>query len=193
MSNIPNDSIAQQQVDSSENKNDYQEERVIDINNYIFESEIARQSTKKESNDVSKESKSGLTGDTTYIDDSENAKYMTAFPSSKFLAGAKQWNYNTAFSTDYFMSQLDNSYLNVNYQPFTGGGPIYTNPGFNLLFKVGISDLFEDYKIVGGMRLSGDLNSNEYFLSFENLKKRIDKQIVFHRQGLLIFRDFNKL
>jgi len=61
--NIPNDSIARQQVDSSGNKNDYQEERVIDINNYVFESEIARQSTIKESKNVSREGKSGLTGD----------------------------------------------------------------------------------------------------------------------------------
>jgi len=191
---IPNDSIAGRQVDSSGNKNDNQEEkeekeeRVIDINNYVFESEIARQSTIKESKNVSRE-KPRLAGDTTSIDDSEDVEHITYITPSKFSAVAKQWNYNTAFSTDYFMTQLDNSYLNVNYQPFTGGGPIYTNPGFNVLFKIGISDLFEDYKIVGGIRLSGNFNSNEYFLSFENLKKRLDKQIVLHRQGLLVFRD----
>jgi hypothetical protein len=48
-----------------------------------------------------------------------------------------------------------------------------------------MSDLFEDYRITGGMRFSGDFNSNEFFLSYENRMKNIDKQIVLHRQGLL--------
>ncbi len=49
-------------------------------------------------------------------------------------------------------------------------------------FKVGVTDLLEDYRIVGGVRLNLDLSNNEYLLSFANLKKRIDKEIVFHRQ-----------
>ncbi len=44
------------------------------------------------------------------------------------------------------------------------------------LFKIGANDLFEDYKITGGFRLSPDFDANEYLLSFENLKKRLDKQ-----------------
>jgi hypothetical protein len=51
------------------------------------------------------------------------------------------------------------------------------------LFKVGASDLFEDYKIIGGVRFATDFNSNEYLLSFENLKHRLDRQIIYHRQA----------
>jgi hypothetical protein len=95
-------------------------------------------------------------------------------------------NYNVFYSTDYVVSQIDNTFLNSNYQKFNGASsPIYLNPGFTGLFKIGMSDLFEDYRIVCGLRLSGDLNSNEFFLSHENRIHRIDRQIVLHRQALL--------
>jgi hypothetical protein len=51
-----------------------------------------------------------------------------------------------------------------------------------MLFKVGTQDLFEDFKLIGGVRFGADFESNEYLLSFENLKKRLDKEIIFHRQ-----------
>ena len=41
----------------------------------------------------------------------------------------------------------------------------------------------DDYKLIGGFRLSGNLNSNEYYASYENLKKKIDKTITFYRQA----------
>ncbi|MFM9053041.1 MAG: TolB family protein, partial [Bacteroidota bacterium] len=102
----------------------------------------------------------------------------------------KQRNYETAFSSSYFVSQLDNTLLNQSYQLFTGGGAIFYNPGLNGYFKLGIRDVMEDYRISGGFKLSGDLNSNEYFLNFENLKKRLDKQVTFYRQSLLSTVDF---
>jgi hypothetical protein len=53
----------------------------------------------------------------------------------------------------------------------------------NVLLKVGANDLFEDIKITGGVRISPDFDANEYLLSFENLKNRLDKQIIFHREA----------
>lgn len=96
---------------------------------------------------------------------------------------AKQRNYEIRFSTDYVVTQLDNSFTSSSYQKYTGGGAVYFNPGINGLFKLGASDLFEDYKIVGGFRIAANLNSNEFFLSWQNLKKRLDKQVFFHRQA----------
>ncbi len=96
-----------------------------------------------------------------------------------------QQNYYTNFRTDQVVSQLDNSFLGTNYQRFTGGGsPIYLNPGLNALFKIGLSDLFEDKRIVGGFRISGSLD-NEYLLSWENRIHKIDRQLVLHRQSFL--------
>ena len=90
--------------------------------------------------------------------------------------------YQTAFYQNYLVSQVDFNFLNASYQAFTGGA-FYFNPGFNVLFKLGTNDLFEDYKITGGLRLSPDFDANEYLISFENLKKRLDKSLVFHRQA----------
>jgi Tol biopolymer transport system component len=95
-------------------------------------------------------------------------------------------NYKVQFKTDYIVSQLDNSFLNAGYQRFTGGGsPIYLNPGFTGLLKIGMIDLLEDHKIVGGVRLSSDLKSNEYVLSYEDRTRRWDKTIMLHRQAFL--------
>jgi hypothetical protein len=89
--------------------------------------------------------------------------------------------YQKAFYQNYIVNQIDFSFLSESYQAFTGGA-VYYNPGMNILTKVGTNDLFEDYKITGGFRLPLDFQSSEYLLSFEDLKKRLDKQIVFHRQ-----------
>jgi len=90
------------------------------------------------------------------------------------------------YSINQLVNQIDFSFLNNTYQPFSGnGGPIYINPGFNALFSIGITDLLEDYRITGGIRLSNSLDNNEYFLNYDNIKKRFDKSICFHRKVLL--------
>jgi hypothetical protein len=53
----------------------------------------------------------------------------------------------------------------------------------NILSMFGITDLFEDYRITGGFRFSGNFNSNEYLFSVENLKGKFDKQFILHRQA----------
>ncbi len=151
----------------------------IDINNYTFENEQKKSEKKSEKSKVPL-----IKADSTALKAKSNAEFQLG----------KQRNYNTNYSVDYVVSQLDNSFLNGSYQKFSGGGsPIYLNPGLNAFFKVGLSDLFEDYRITGGMRLSFDLNNNEYFLSYENRMKNIDKQTVLHRQALLNVSENNSL
>ncbi len=90
--------------------------------------------------------------------------------------------YQKAFYQNYLVTQVDFSFLSESYQAFTGGA-VYFNPGVSLLTKIGTNDLFEDYKITGGVRFPLDFQSSEYLLSLENLKSRLDKQYVFHRQA----------
>jgi hypothetical protein len=90
--------------------------------------------------------------------------------------------YRPVFYQNNMVTQIDFNFLNASYQTFTGGA-FYFNPGFNVLMKIGANDLFEDIKLTGGIRISPDLDANEYLLSFENLKRRLDKQVVFHRQA----------
>lgn len=103
---------------------------------------------------------------------------------------AKQRVYELRFSANNITTQLDNAFISNAYQPYTGGGAVYFNPGLNGMFKLGASDLFEDYRIMGGFRLGFDFRSNEYFLSWQHLKKRLDRQVIFHRQS---FSNLNAL
>lgn len=92
-----------------------------------------------------------------------------------------QRNYDVAFKSEYVVTQLDNAFVNSTYQRFTGGGS-FNNPGLNGFFKTGITDILDDYKVVGGFRVTGNLGTNEVFISAQNFKRRLDKQLVFHRQ-----------
>lgn len=94
-----------------------------------------------------------------------------------------QRNYDVAFKSEYVVTQLDNAFVNSTYQTFTGGGS-FNNPGLNGFFKTGITDILDDYKVVGGFRITGNLNTNEVFISAQNFKRRLDKQLVFHRQSI---------
>jgi hypothetical protein len=133
--------------------------QMIDVNNYVFEKEKLNYY-----NDRLKDNNLRLVMDT--IQEEERRMYI---------------DYETSFYPNFLVNQVDFSFLNESYQTFTGGA-VYYNPGFNLLFKVGANDLFEDYRITGGVRFATDFNSNEYLLSFEDLKNRWDKQVLFHRQ-----------
>ena len=99
-------------------------------------------------------------------------------------------NYFVAFTTDYVVSQFDNSYITKSYQPYTNYKiPLFLNPNFDALIKVGTADLFEDYKIIGGIRLSGDLKSNGYMLNLLDNKYRLDKSYIFSRQTINFVND----
>ena len=79
-------------------------------------------------------------------------------------------------------SQVDFSYMNYSYQPFSGDGtPIYLNSGFNMFLGATMSDLMEDYKIDVGVKLNTSLVNNEYVIRFSDLHKRLDKSLTLHR------------
>lgn len=92
--------------------------------------------------------------------------------------------YRTSFYVNSLVNQVDFGFLNESYQNFTGGA-VYYSPGMNIYFKMGVIDLFEDYRLTAGFRFSGNFDSNEYLFTIENLKKRLDKKLIFHRQAQL--------
>lgn len=158
----------------------------IDIDNYVFQSEFKKSDKPRKQDERSDPNiKNGE-----FISDAPPFKSEQPTVIDTILTRAKrdtfwlpkQRNYELAFSTDYFVTQLDNSLQNSTYQAYTGGA-FYFDPGLNALLKVGVSDLMDDYKISGGVRLSGDFNSNEYFLGYENLKFKIDRSLAFSRQA----------
>ena len=91
-------------------------------------------------------------------------------------------NYYVELFTNELTTQIDFSYMNYSYQPFTGGGSaIYLNPGFNMLIGSKMTDLMEDYKIDIGMKLNTTLINNEYVMRFRDLSRRLDKSLTLHR------------
>ncbi|MCF8365544.1 MAG: hypothetical protein K9H16_07175 [Bacteroidales bacterium] len=110
----------------------------------------------------------------------------------------KQRIYYTQYSINQLVTQIDFSYLNQTYQPYsvsanpgTNGNipgfdlkPNYTSPGLSPTFTVGITDLMENYRIMGGVRIGLDLVNKEYFFNYANLKNRLDKEFVFQRRSL---------
>lgn len=53
-----------------------------------------------------------------------------------------------------------------------------------LLMKANFKDLFEDYTFEGGVRIPTSFNGTEFFLVFDNKKKRLDKQYAIYRKSL---------
>lgn len=96
-----------------------------------------------------------------------------------------QRNYYTQYSINQLVTQIDFTYLNQTYQPFSSAtNPRFNNPGLSPTFKVGLTDLMEDYRIMGGMRIGLDLVDKEFFLNYANLKGRLDKEFIFQHRNI---------
>lgn len=98
------------------------------------------------------------------------------------LVFPEQRNYNVNFATDEVLTQLDNSFDGRFYQTLTDNFAL--NPGLSGFTRMAMSDVFEDYKVVGGFRLALDLNNNDYMLHLKNYKRRLDKDLLLQRRSL---------
>jgi WD40 repeat protein len=137
----------------------------IDINHYIFEKEKQN-----------------------YYEQLWRKDYMDVDLDTGHVVMTQMRIYQPSFYNNYMVSQVDFSFLNNTYQVYNSGAP-YFNPGVNGLMRFGIVDLFENYRVTGGIRLSGNFDSNEYLLSIENLKGKFDKQLIFYRQAFFSSSD----
>ena len=119
----------------------------------------------------------------------ENANQIEAI--DPVYKTAKLFDYSLRFSNDYLVSGFNNQVLVNRFQPYAGGsGPIYLSNTdiVNGIIRMGISDLFEDIKFMGGFRISTNLRDNDYFASFQNLRKRLDWGLTYFRSIQKIFR-----
>ncbi|MBV9987014.1 MAG: hypothetical protein JO301_05010 [Chitinophagaceae bacterium] len=119
----------------------------------------------------------------------KNAASPAAEPVS-VLTKSKLFDYRLKFSSDYLLAGFTNNILVNRYQPYAGGsGPIQLNNGndFNFTFRVGASDLMEDYRVVGGIRFGTDLSDKDVFISFQNYRKRFDWGVTYYRSNVSNF------
>lgn len=102
------------------------------------------------------------------------------------LKSARMFDYRYRFSSDYFVSGFNNAVLVNRFQPYAGGaGPINlaNTDVLNGIIRMGISELFEDQRFIGGYRMGSlNLTDNDVFASYQNLRKRIDWGLTYFRQ-----------
>jgi WD40 repeat protein len=140
----------------------------IDINNYVFDQQPGLVVTPMDTVTAGSGQQTG-----TKITVDKNAFVIP-----------KRLNYRTEYSINQMAAQLDFTSLNFFYQPFGGGGDYgINNLGLNGFFQVGMTDLLENHRIIGGFRIPLNLSNLEYLFSYANLSKRLDKEVLAVRQA----------
>ncbi|QOR76968.1 MAG: hypothetical protein IMW88_05430 [Thermoflavifilum sp.] len=114
--------------------------------------------------------------------DTSQAAVQPVTAQTSILPELKLIPYHLRFASDYLMTQVDNSVLFTQYQKFTGSGPVELANPFNGLIRLGVSDMLEDIKFSGGLRVPSDLNGSEYFFQFSDLKKMVDWSLLYYRK-----------
>ncbi len=145
----------------------------VDIENYVFEDDRLDYTLEKEQVRVQ--------------ESGDRKKTLAADTIEKFVLPRSR-NYKLNFAADRVIAQMSNNFFNPIYQNYAGPSPSSISPGLSGFTQFGISDLFEDYKIVGGFRTNWGLDNAEYGVSFERLHDRLDRKIIFSRQSQRIQR-----
>ena len=87
------------------------------------------------------------------------------------------------FRVNYFKTEADNEPLFSGLNTFAANPDGYTQQPVGILFKGNTIDLFEDYSITGGVRIPFRFNGTEYFATYENRKRRLDRIISVYRRN----------
>jgi len=96
--------------------------------------------------------------------------------------------YRIRMRTDYVTTQMDNSLLFGGLDRYSRE---FSYPPPGILLKGNFKDLFEDYEVEGGIRIPTSFNGAEYFLTFNDKKKRIDKSYSVYRRALRFTDEVN--
>lgn len=105
-----------------------------------------------------------------------------------YLSRARLFRYKPIkFSADFGSVGFNTTVLFNRFQPYGGGsGPIMlsSNTPLNGLITMGTSDLMEDKRVIGGFKIGTNLRDNEWFVSFQNLRRRLDWGVTYYRNAL---------
>ena len=182
----------------------------VDIDNYLFQSEFDDEEPVVEGIKVpakEKEEETEQVANVIPVDASGNTPSVVLKKEEKseesdvykFRPG-RITPYRLEFRTDFVTTQLDNSLLfeglesfaatdpgfNQNSLPSSDGGiapPQFNYPPPGILLKANFKDLFEDYEFEGGVRIPTTFRGSEYFLVFDDKKKRLDKRYAIYRKN----------
>lgn len=134
--------------------------------------------------------------DTTHAISLENIFNSKAKSGSRYqlfteaILVSKPKKYNATFYPDFIQTSLDNTLLFTRYQPFDYNGGRFSNPPLAGFITSTLTDVMEDYKIIGGARLGTDFNSLNYFFSFNNFRRRTDWDFLYFHNSTSNLYDF---
>ncbi len=168
----------EESVSSNEN-NDTKDEGLIDIDNYQFEDDFNTEVTDAA---VIVESDEGRV--TLQSPNITRAKEVYKKPEKKVhrFYTPRILSHRRKFKANSVTVQLDNSQL-------FGGLDIYNGEPFDhqppsILLQSSVQDLFEDYELIGGIRVPTSFNGLEYFVTVKDDRRRLDKAYSFYRSSL---------
>ena len=112
----------------------------------------------------------------------DNPKYspgdLTPFIRTRIIASRLK------FKLDYFNITMDNDLLFGGLDSYAGQKREFEPSQLGILCKASVKDLLEDYVITGGARFPTSFNGSEYFLVFDNRKRRVDKEFAVYRKAV---------
>ena len=91
--------------------------------------------------------------------------------------------YRLTFRVNYVKTEADNDPLFAGLNNFSANPNGFTQQPLGILFKGNVMDLFEDYSITGGVRIPTSFNGTEYFVTYENRKRRLDRIFSVYRRN----------
>ncbi|MEM8585225.1 MAG: hypothetical protein AAGF87_13185 [Bacteroidota bacterium] len=91
--------------------------------------------------------------------------------------------YRLTFRVNYLTTTADNNPLFEGLNSFAANPNGFTQQPLGLLLKGNIMDLFEDHVIEGGLRIPTAFNGTEYFITYTNRKRRLDRTVSIYRRN----------
>ncbi len=181
------DKAGTEPIDVSELPKEKQDTGKIDLDNYLFQSEFDDNEVPTRNNpapreeeapqpDISPEAVQPLV----YVSNGQTGdirQRLQEFKPSRIIP------YRLKFRTDYVTTQLDNGVLFDGLNSYSGVPQDFGYPPPGILLKANFKDLLEDYEFEGGVRVPTSFNGAEYFLIYNDKKKRLDKRYaVYYRR-----------
>ncbi len=92
-------------------------------------------------------------------------------------------SYTPRFTSDYVVTQVDNSLLPFAYQNYNINGGAFNQPTLNGMITFGVKDVLENHRLVGGFRIPTNFDGTDVYVSYNNVKKRLDQRYLFYRSS----------
>jgi hypothetical protein len=93
--------------------------------------------------------------------------------------------YRLRFRTDFVTTNPDNNLLFEGLDSYAGSPAGFRTPPPGIMLKANFKELLEDFVVEAGFRLPLTFNGSEYYVWFDNRKRRIDRRYALYRRTVI--------